>query len=942
VGLARLQLAGSADQGFTICGRQRSACQDALTIYYAPLAGCAISLLLIFWLSYFTFPSKRGRRVAVLAMIVTGAGALCGLLESSLLKHGLALGQGEATDGWLAVATALATVKWLISLLALPALVQWLTALSRAGRKVLRAPWRRLHGKPRTGPAASACAGHHPEEAPNGVIPPWPVMDAAGEPWPSTTPHGDPYAAASGPPSHWRYEATKAPNRKNADTGICVSGGGIRSACVSLGALQSLRNTLTKADYLVSVSGGGYAVGAMQLALSNSKGEPEPAGPSAEKVFEPGSVEEDHLRRHSKYIADGTGQWLIALGVLLRGLLASLLLLSATTAILGLALSWAYHLVPITDLNHLAAPGTHFCSQQCPTPSRPALRHPAVWSVLTLLATAAATWLIWLFCTTWSRNEKVGIFFAKAFRLLVVLALALATAVLLLPLLAWSAVHLQLQLKVSRPQAGASIGGTVLITYVVALTTTLWRRRQTLRSGLSKITDLLRGKPGLTRAVPNGFTQYLLVWAVLALLAAGFLLLLGWSIATGWYWPRPAQVALPVLLLALGSSLDQTWISLHPFYRRRLASCFAVRRHDIDGRNGVQIAKPYDFETETTTLSTYGNRREGFPHVIFAAAANLSGSERTPPGRRAVSFTFSHDYIGSPDVGYACTACTEQRTKRHIARDLTVQSAMAISGAAFASAMGAQARAFQTFFALSNARLGSWLPNPAALTEQWQSDAPWELPPPPAIRRLPYLLREVLGRYPMDDRLLLVTDGGHYENLGLVELLRQGVRTAICIDASGDTPPFATTLAQAIALAHEELGITITLNNPESLVPGSGDQLSPPSALSDINARLSKTAVITGQITYPRDLVIKDKHDGTTWSGRTGTLIVARATLTSDLPYQLLSYAAAHPVFPHDSTSDQWFDHAQFDAYQTLGRCIGAHVQNLIDQPPTTNHTTTQ
>ncbi|MER7179599.1 hypothetical protein ABT404_08955 [Streptomyces hyaluromycini] len=931
-GLARLQLAGSADRAFAICAGRLSTCQHALTTYYTLVVCCTISLLLVFWLSYFAFPSKCGRHVAGLAMIVTGVGGLCGVLENWLIKHGLGLGRTQAGDSWFAVAAGLAALKWLIALLTILAFYLWLTALSRAGRHALPAMWRRMRRQPKADPAFRiACGRHHSDDTPQ-AVPSWPVaMGPDGPTWPDIAPEKDLYAAAQETPSHWRYEGTTAPGRENADIGICVSGGGIRSACVTLGALQTLRHTLSKAGYLVSVSGGGYTVGAMQLALSDDQG--KPAGPSAKTVFQPGSVEEDHLRRHSKYVADGTREWLVALGVLLRGLLASLFLLAATTTILGLALSWGYHLVPVTDLNHLAAPGTHVCPPHCSRPSRPPFRHPAVWAVLTLFAAAAFSWLVWLFSTTWSRGAKPGRIAARAFRLLLVLAMALATTVILVPLLAWGAVQLQLQLKVNRPRTGAGIGATVLITYVAALITTLWRRRQTLRSGLSKITDLLRGKPGLARAVPNGFTQYLLVWAVLALLAVGFLLLLGWSTATGWSWPNWAQVTAPAILLVLGSSLDQTWMSLHPFYRRRLASCFAVRRADVAGREGVQIAQPYNFDTETTRLSTYGGRRDKFPQVIFAAAANLSGASRTPPGRRAVSFTFSCDYVGSPDTGYACTACLEERTKRHIARDLTVQSAIAISGAAFASAMGAQARAFQTFFALSNARLGSWLPNPSVLARQWEPDAPWQLPRAPAIRRLPYLLREVFGRYPMDDRLLLVTDGGHYENLGLVELLRQGVRTAICIDASGDTPPFATTLAQAIALAQEELGITITLDDPGALIPGSGEPLSPPSILSPVNARLSKTAVITGRITYPRNLRIKDENGRTTWSGTEGTLIVARATLTATLPYQLLSYAAAHPVFPRDSTSDQWFDHEQFDAYQTLGRCLGTQVQNLLEPP---------
>jgi hypothetical protein len=73
----------------------------------------------------------------------------------------------------------------------------------------------------------------------------------------------------------------------------------------------------------------------------------------------------------------------------------------------------------------------------------------------------------------------------------------------------------------------------------------------------------------------------------------------------------------------------------------------------------------------------------------------------------------------------------------------------------------------------------------------------------------------------------LITDGAHYDNLGLVELVRHRCRTIFCIDASGDTPPFPQTLNQAIALAWEELGVKISLEDQLDLVPGSAEPLAP-------------------------------------------------------------------------------------------------------------------
>ena len=77
-----------------------------------------------------------------------------------------------------------------------------------------------------------------------------------------------------------------------------------------------------------------------------------------------------------------------------------------------------------------------------------------------------------------------------------------------------------------------------------------------------------------------------------------------------------------------------------------------------------------------------------------------------------------------------------------------------------------------------------------------------------------YLWREIFGRNRLEGKFLYVTDGGHYENLGLVELLRRGCRTIYCFDAGGGTTSGA--LGDAIALARKELNVEIEML-PEAL-----------------------------------------------------------------------------------------------------------------------------
>jgi hypothetical protein len=310
--------------------------------------------------------------------------------------------------------------------------------------------------------------------------------------------------------------------------------------------------------------------------------------------------------------------------------------------------------------------------------------------------------------------------------------------------------------------------------------------------------------------------------------------------------------------------------------------------------------------------------------VIFAAAANLDDNAHTAPGLRAVSYTMSADWIGGPDVGWIRTQDAIDVCQVHLQRDLTVQAAVAISGAAFASAMGRASKWYETLLAVSGARLGSWLPHPYYVNRRREAaeHGDWSLPGMPRVRRFPYLLREVFNIHPFNERLLHVTDGGHYENLGLVEALRRRCSEIYVFDASGDPGPLATTLAEAIRLARDELGVTITPTEPLALVAGGATALSPTDPLAALSARRSKKAVIRADVHYPPESGLPENR-------RTGKIIFAKANLYEDeatmpeLPYEVLSYASRNPVFPHDSTADQWFDEGQFSQYKRLGYTIG-------------------
>jgi Patatin-like phospholipase len=582
----------------------------------------------------------------------------------------------------------------------------------------------------------------------------------------AATAGGHPQPDLPGPArARWHNAGRVPPGRPPAEVGICASGGGIRSAAVTLGALQALRReVLSRARYLVSVSGGGYMAGAFQLALTRANPEAESLARPGD-VFTPGSAEEDHLRRHGKYLADGGREWLTALGVVLRGVAASLGLLTLGVVVIGVGLNAFYRAAPVVDVTALLPRFDPAAGREpAPFPTPPdAVR----WTLAVVAAVAVAAWVV-VMVGLLASDERLGpVGVARnVFRAAVGVGAVVAVYAVAVPAVVWAMARLTFAIPVESPVPAASLTAavTTLLTWFGALASTMWRRTERLRASGAKLGlgGLLgrrdRGEV-VERQVATGFGQTLIVWTVHAVLTFVFVFVGAWTTAAAHRWPAWLGPVLLAVLVGVGFLIDQTWLGLHPFYRRRLASAFAVRRaHMPDGGTG---ALAYRSE-EPTTLSGYGRRVDGFPQVIFVGAAALSGQSRTPPGRRATAFTMSGDYVGGPDVGGVRTSTLEATCRPALRRDVTVQAAMAVSGAAFASAMGRHAAAVQRLLALSNVRLGTWLPNPAFLAALGRPGAGWRTPRLPGARRLPSQLQEIVGAYPAEGRMLLCTDGGHW------------------------------------------------------------------------------------------------------------------------------------------------------------------------------------
>ncbi len=373
------------------------------------------------------------------------------------------------------------------------------------------------------------------------------------------------------------------------------------------------------------------------------------------------------------------------------------------------------------------------------------------------------------------------------------------------------------------------------------------------------------------------------------------------------------------ILLAWRYALDAHATSLFPYYKRRLSESFAVERK----RNGDTLARevPYEVELAWTDVDEIpvkgygrfhlgGGVRKQRPELVLCCAVNAYGAGEVATGRRCSSFTFSPTVIGGPDVGYLRTEDYLCRLGRARRKDVTVPASVAISGAAFGPGMGKMSMGpIDNLMGIVNARLGVWLPHPGYVAERdtthrWYDGPGW-----------PQLLREMFGLFRLRLPYIYVTDGGHWENLGVVELLRRGCRDIVVISAAGDGADSFSTIGDAIALAREELGIEFAVD------------LAPMRAgWHEAGEPATEPTLRRGPAREPMPVAAKpfalgrlrERVNGT-WQD-VGNVLILEANLTSKLPWDVASWAEGRRIFPDDPTSNQRFNHRQFESYRRLGR----------------------
>lgn len=687
-------------------------------------------------------------------------------------------------------------------------------------------------------------------------------------------------------PKYRQPRDVREPKRPEPDIGIALSGGGIRSAAYAMGAMQGLLKELpddTKArmTHISAVSGGSYTAAGRAILQTESS----PDLTDGREPFSENSPEFNHLLRRTDYLAPGGRGKLQAFNRWLRGFLWNLIFLGLGIFVVARVTGWLV--------------GWYFDQYL----EQVSLRTGVTAVVVALLVASVPQML--------RRPDDRRRSWFSAADVLVVIAVGLGFLFLIG---SWDSIVRGLNeiwesVSEKLPRI-SEVAGTVTL---IAVGTAVYRALR-----LPYVTRIANAIAGLIVPVTT-------IVIFLAVASAG----LGGpstdlSTISAWEW---LVVLIAVALFAVLATRDAQMWSPHHFYKSRLANAFALKRT----RDGVS-------ELDSTDLQTYAelHHQERFPSpdLLICATANVSSNADLPSGSGAVSWVFQANGAGLsewPDTPTAMLSADEMADRLGKRReDYTYGAAMAVSGAAISPAMGRLTRrSLQALMAVLNIRLGVWYPNPRR--------------PATSSRRqpkvFPYLYKEIMGNHGLNDKFLYVTDGGHWDNLGLVELLRKRCKIIICFDGGGNRPGEYDSLSIALRTAQTQLGVTVEGLNPEKTMAVVDQRNVPEEGLSRVSSRVRKV---------PWRLIANDWQKGTikyreeNGEGLTGELWYCRLGLVEDAPFELLEYQRQNPPFPYHPTSQQLFASTRFEAYRQVGKFTAMDVVKSLedkrrfrsDEPP--------
>ena len=662
-------------------------------------------------------------------------------------------------------------------------------------------------------------------------------MSAADAPR-HTDPYTEKFAEVEKAEGDWIRTRREAAAVQGADAplvGLALSGGGIRSAAFNMGVLQALSRSglLARVDYLSTVSGGGYIGSCLSWLRAHAPvGSPQRLGeiPLADGT---GTVL-DWLRVHGRYLITGKGLsgWTLAASILSGTLLNLFVLVPVILVLIGLASGdWFAFGWPA----NLKLPR-----------AEPVQAHDGFFL---LLIAGVVLFAIYLLST-----------------------LAFALSTVLPPLRQLSAGQF------FRQRLGALLAGS-MICAAIGLLPALAGIEETVAAYISTkeakevtrhatwIAPLLTGFASLYQSRKQGAHSGTYATTGLVLLLAGMFTVLYHVAHHTRLIETPMFAGWLALSLLLAFVCDINAVSMHSYYRSRLAEAFMPQ---VSEGGEERLRNPLLFRL--TDLKA----ESGAPfHIINTTLNTTSSAEPKLRARNGENMILTPLYCGSASTGY-------RRTSNYLHGELTLSTAFSVSGAAVdPDTYATKSRPVSFLMTLLNIRLGIWVLNPRHEPRRLRWPA-WYL----------LMLREMLG-VGMSEKgaRIHLADGGHFENLGLYELLRRRCRYIIVGDAGADPGATLADLGQAVQRARADLGADI--------------HICPDPLISDPKSTRTLTHLL-GSVTY---------SDGTR-----GEILYLKALMRQELGADVYGYWRTNPDFPNQPTSNQFYGELQFDSYRELGR----------------------
>lgn len=298
-------------------------------------------------------------------------------------------------------------------------------------------------------------------------------------------------------------------------------------------------------------------------------------------------------------------------------------------------------------------------------------------------------------------------------------------------------------------------------------------------------------------------------------------------------------------------------------------------------------------------------RRYDFPpppphkllHVINLTLNLVHGKKLAWQERKAAPFIVTPMHSGTYYLGF--------RNSREYggSNGVSIGTAVAVSGAAVSPNMGYSSSALAALLlTLFNVRLGWWLGNPGTA-----GAGTFRLSEPRVLLRP--LWSEAFGLTDDQSPYVYLSDGGHFENMGLFEMVLRRCRFIVVADAGADPAYEFEDLGNAVRKIRIDLGVPIEFDAlPIHRMDGKGGNAGCYCAI--------------GRIRY-------SAVDGA--DAPDGLLILFKPVLRGTETRDVQNYAAKNPEFPQESTANQFYGESQFESYRQLGEWA---VESVLGEAP--------